>query len=148
MTKRPSVYLSDDSTNFIEKTIGYHNGSRSRVINQTIERYNFLIENSMPKLKLNEWLALCDVSNGLVTYNPEQSVRSLHWNLLDGLELEIKDKYKDVNTDFALKVKNISISEKFAILHVIERFWGEKKELKENDTYKTVLEMCGAKIAD
>lgn len=148
MTKRPSVYLSDDTADFIEKTKGYHGGSRSKVINMTIERFCFVIDNAMPKLTQDQWLALCDVCNGLITDNAEIVTQSLHWNLYDSLELEIKEKYKGVDEEFALKVKKMSLVEKFAIIHVIERFWGNKRVVNENDTYKEILEMCGAKILD
>ncbi len=149
MAIKKSVRLSDE-TEQLCKLMSVHGALNwSRSINTIADRYNVMIEKSLPELTENERLAICQAYNG---YMKSDSIM----HEVAGLEFTISEAYQyDENVKALLlgaksasellagdgvaiselleKVRGWSVVERIAVIDMTERFWNKDKQFADEE---------------
>lgn len=140
MSTKKSVRLSDDAVRLCH-LISDHEVNFSRSINVMADRYKYIMEKSLPELSEGETLALCAMYNGHAYHDDTQvEVSAIGAMLHESFEYdpniaEILNQYSVDVDAFAMRVLKFSAAEKVAILHMVQKFWGEPGLNKKNNTF-------------
>jgi len=138
-TIKPSVSLSE----FSQELLGPYTKSErnpiglSPAINMILERYDWIVGNSLPALNQDEWQLLLNIYSGseLSSYNPPYRIASDMMDSLGIIEVgEAPDQYQAL----IKKCYVMTQAQQLAILDKCQRFWSSKP--KEDEPFMAFIE--------
>jgi len=144
MASKKTIYISDEA----EAVIG-HTDSLSGRINTIAIRYGAIAADECPALAEPEWMLLCDMLNGTILdtdYRTADPSRFLWADISEAGKLDgLADKWSVDTEALSLRVRNMRLAQRIAIIEVVSKFWGSP-HLNEAPAAE-VLKECGAQIA-
>jgi hypothetical protein len=133
---KPSVSLSDWSQAVLSRygTRTETGPGLSPVINSVLERYDWLMRQSLPELSNQQWQTLLNVYSGseMTSYNPPYRVASDILDCFGVLELSELDQPV---ADLARMCHGMTQAQQCAILDACQRFWSAgSNAMQEGET--------------
>lgn len=115
--KRPSVYLTDKSLNFLEN----RSDSLSGAINQTIDRYIHIVKAvELPQFTESEINTMLNAIHGII-YQPAEMISGFWQGIRDDCVDDLTGEIDDSCRALVEKLKQLSYPQEVALLEKLEQ---------------------------
>lgn len=115
--KRPSVYLTEQSTRYLAKRAD----SLSGAINQTVDRYEQVIkQTALPPFTAEEIHTLLEATMG-VLYQPAEMIAHLWHGIEDQLADDLTGEISEPHRALIEKLKKLTYPQEVALLEKLEQ---------------------------
>lgn len=122
MARNSMAAISSNNQQWLERQYDPDQYGLAVAVNHTVSTHQQVLENSIPAMKLHDWLAIFDVVNGHMV-GPADHPAQLPGRVAECLEYEgLADRF-DVGQDFVERLAALSVAELAAIEWVARRFW-------------------------
>jgi len=125
MGRRSSIYITEE----LHNRLGLDNRGISQAINETLDRYDELIESERRRVEQvfseSEWNAMRNACNGTL-WQPAAIIRDgVYANIQDSLDDEI-EYYGADRAELEEKLRELSVLQQFALVEMIEEWWSNQ----------------------